>query len=245
MAIFNSYVKLPEGTKKKMLGYHNFSYWHCHELGPPPTPVADGASSFPQCFKTLPLRGQHSIGKGTYPDGQAWQNTKERGRVAQRMLELSSIGFRPFGAEMVLKLGMIPQMHFELDILGQEYPQYFGPMLRSSSFSDVDSAKANSVTGRSTRLGRFDASCSGKAGRRPDQVYRIQEWFQPKAPSQWIWGDPPAGSREQPHLSRQDARTGVQCTGPAIAKTSWCAMLATRICGHDFFMTSAGFPPAM
>jgi hypothetical protein len=136
-------------------------------------------------------------------------------------------------------------MHFELDILGQEYPQYFGPMLRSSSFSDVDSAKANSVTGRSTRLGRFDASCSGKAGRRPDQAGSRSD-SSPKHQASEFGVIPPRAAGNSPTFHGR--MPGLVCNAqaqPLQRRPGDCAMLAPRIGGHDFFMTSAGFPPAM
>jgi hypothetical protein len=51
--------------------------------------------------------------------GLAKHEERGRYRVAQRMLELSSVGFRPFGAEMVLKLGMIPKCTLNWTFLGR------------------------------------------------------------------------------------------------------------------------------
>ena len=93
-----------------MLGYHHFSYWHCHELGPPPTP-----RGWPLLSRNASRRF-HSA--ASTPSGKEHIPMARPGKT-QRMLELSSVGFRPFGAEMVLKLGMIPKCTLNWTFLGR------------------------------------------------------------------------------------------------------------------------------
>ena len=205
-----------------MLGYHHFSYWHWPWIRTPTHPRGWRGLFFPAMLQdaSTPRPALHRERNISRWPGLAKHEERGRYRVAQRMLELSSVGFRPFGAEMVLKLGMIPKCTLNWTFLGRNIHNISGlcwEVLHSVTWI-LPKAKLSDWAFNTPWQIRCQLLRESWKKAWPS---RIQEWFQPKAPSQWIWGDPPAGSREQPHLSRQDARTGVQCTGPAIAKTSW------------------------